>query len=84
MLRTLTIAALLASVTTATMAQNAVETPAIQRSGTPEEQKACAKDVSRYCQTVMNDSDLAILACLKQFRPKISKACDSVLVSHGQ
>lgn len=84
MLRTLIIAALLASAATAAMAQNAIDTPAPQRSGTPEEQKACAKDVSRYCQTVMNDSDIAILSCLKQNRPRISKPCDAVLVSHGQ
>ncbi len=84
MLRSLIIAALLAPVTTAAMAQVPSQTPPIQRSGTPEEQKACAKDVSRYCQTVMNDSDLAILACLKQFRPSISKGCDAVLISHGQ
>jgi hypothetical protein len=84
MLRPLMIAALLASVTTAAMAQVPSQTPPIQRSGTPEEQKACAKDVSRYCQSVMNDSDLAILGCLKQFRPKISKSCDNVLLSHGQ
>ncbi len=83
MLRPFIIAALLASVSTAAMAQ-VPQTPTFQRSGTPEEQKACAKDVSRYCQTVMNDSDIAILACLKQFRPKISKSCDAVLVSHGQ
>ncbi len=83
MLRTLISAALLASVTTAAMAEPP-EQPKFQRSGTPEEQKACAKDVSRYCQTVMNDSDLAILACLKQNRPSISKGCDAVLISHGQ
>lgn len=83
MLRTLISAALLASVTTVAMAEPP-EQPKFQRSGTPEEQKACAKDVSRYCQTVMNDSDLAILACLKQYRPSISKACDAVLISHGQ
>ena len=84
MLRTLIIAALFSSATTATMAQVSNQTPPVQRSGTPEEQKACAKDVSRYCQTVMNDSDLAILACLKQNRPKISKTCDAVLIGHGQ
>ena len=81
MFRTLMIATLLASAATATMAQT--PTPPT-RSGTPEEQKACAKDVSRYCQTVMNDSDFAILGCLKANRPKISKPCDAVLVSHGQ
>ena len=55
-----------------------------QRSGTAEEQKACGPDVSRYCRAVMNEGDFVILACLQQNRPKISKACDGVLKSHGQ
>lgn len=55
-----------------------------QRSGTPEEQKACAPDVSRYCRSVMNDGDFVILGCLQANRPKISKRCDAVLKSHGQ
>ena len=78
MIRTLLLAALLASSTAAVMAQGQ------NRSGTPEEQKACSKDVSRYCRSVMDQSDLVILSCLQQHRPKISKACDAVLVSHGQ
>lgn len=83
MFRTLIIATLFASATTVAMAASPEE-PKFQRSGTPEEQKACAKDVSRFCQKVMNDSDLAILGCLKTNRPQISKPCDAVLVSHGQ
>lgn len=55
-----------------------------QRSGTPEEQKACSPDVSRYCRTVMNDGDFVILGCLQAHRAKISKKCDAVLKSHGQ
>ena len=83
MFRSLLVAALLTTATTVAMAEPP-DQPKYERSGTPEEQKACAKDVSRYCQTVMNDSDLAILGCLKQVRPKISKACNAVLLSHGQ
>ena len=45
---------------------------------------ACARDVSRHCRAVMNDGDQAVLACLKQNRPRISKACDKVLIDHGQ
>ena len=45
---------------------------------------ACARDVTRHCRAVMNDGDQAVLACLKQNRPRISKACDKVLVDHGQ
>jgi len=54
------------------------------RSGTPEEQAACSRDVQRYCRPVINQGDFTILACLQQNRPKISKACDQVLKNHGQ
>jgi hypothetical protein len=77
MLRTLLVATLLASATTVSFAQNA-------RSGTPEEQKACAPDVSKYCRAVMNESDLTILGCLKAYRTKLSKKCDKVLSDNGQ
>ena len=55
-----------------------------QRSGTPEEQKACSRDVQRFCRAVIDQGDLTILACLQQNRPKISPACNQVLTSHGQ
>jgi hypothetical protein len=58
--------------------------PPQQRSGTPEEQKACARDVQKHCRTVMNQDDLTVLACLQQNRPKLSNACNHVLVDHGQ
>ena len=71
-------ALVLASVSTSTLAQTA------QRSGTPQEQQACAKDVSRHCRALMNQGDLVILSCLQQNRAKISPACDKVLKDHGQ
>ncbi len=55
-----------------------------QRSGTPEEQQACARDVQRHCRPVIDQGDLTVLACLQQNRPKISRACDQVLKNHGQ
>jgi len=55
-----------------------------QRSGTPEEQKACAHDVQKYCRALMNENDLTILGCLQQNRPKLTQACNQVLVNHGQ
>jgi hypothetical protein len=55
-----------------------------QHGGTAEEQKACAHDVQKYCRAVMNDADLIVLSCLQQNRAKLTKACDQVLVSHGQ
>lgn len=45
---------------------------------------ACARDASRHCRVVMNSGDSAVLACLKQNRAKLSRACDKVLTEHGQ
>lgn len=55
-----------------------------QRSGTPEEQAACSRDVQRYCRPVIDQGDFTILACLQQHRPKLTGACNQVLKSHGQ
>jgi hypothetical protein len=55
-----------------------------QRSGTAEEQKACSRDVQRFCRPLMDQSDLVILSCLQENRPKLTSACDQVLKSHGQ
>lgn len=55
-----------------------------QRSGTPEEQAACSRDVQRHCRAVMDQGDFTVLACLQQNRPKLTKACDQVLKNHGQ
>jgi hypothetical protein len=59
------------------------ETPP-QRSGTPEEQAACSRDVQRYCRPVIDQGDFTVLACLQQNRPKLTKACELVLKNHGQ
>lgn len=55
-----------------------------QHSGTPEEQKACAHDVQKYCRAIMDQADLVVLNCLQQNRAKLTKACDKVLADHGQ
>ena len=55
-----------------------------QRSGTPEEQKACNRDVQKFCRPVIDQGDFTILACLKEHRSKISAACDQVLKNNGQ
>jgi hypothetical protein len=55
-----------------------------QHSGTDQEQKACSHDVTKFCRPLMDQGDLVILGCLKENRPKISAACNQVLVSHGQ
>jgi hypothetical protein len=55
-----------------------------QRSGSAEEQKACTRDVQRFCRPVIDQGDFTILACLKENRSKISAACDQVLKNNGQ
>ena len=45
---------------------------------------ACARDVSRFCRAHMNDGDQVVLACLKEHRAKLSKACAKVLSDNGQ
>ena len=47
-------------------------------------QDACARDVSRFCRAQINDGDKVVLACLKQNRARLSKACAKVLTEHGQ
>jgi hypothetical protein len=59
-------------------------TGALARSGSDQEQKACTPDVQRFCRKLMDQGDFTILACLKEYRPKLSAACREVLVSHGQ
>jgi hypothetical protein len=55
-----------------------------QQRGTAEEQAACTRDVQRYCRPVIDQGDFTVLACLQQNRPKLSKACELVLKTHGQ
>ena len=74
----LALAVLSLSFSTAAIAQQQ------ERSGTPEEQAACSRDVQRHCRAVIDQGDFTILACLQQNRPKLSKACDQVLKDHGQ
>ena len=56
----------------------------LAHSGTDQDEKACSRDVQRFCRKLIDQGDLTILACLKENRPKLSPVCHSVLVSHGQ
>jgi hypothetical protein len=44
----------------------------------------CTRDVVRHCRAKMNDGDMVVLACLKEHRSKLSKACARTLAEHGQ
>ena len=61
-----------------------VSISALAHSGTDQEEKACTRDVQRFCRKLMDQGDFTILACLKENRPKLSPACRYVLVSYGQ
>ena len=51
---------------------------------TRRQHDACARDVVRLCRRVMNDGDQVVLGCLKQHRRHLSRACNKVLIEHGQ
>ena len=51
---------------------------------TKSEGDACERDVMRLCRKLINQGDFTILACLKEKRARISRACDKVLKNHGQ
>ena len=61
-------------------AAQALASPASAQQG----HDACARDVSRFCRAHMDDSDSVVLACLKQHRARLSRACDKVLTENGQ
>jgi hypothetical protein len=50
--------------------------------GTPQEQKACSRDASRFCRKQLGD-DSAVQQCLQQNRTKLSATCKKVFESHG-
>ena len=43
-----------------------VSISALARSGTDQDEKACAPDVQRFCRKLMDQGDFTILACLKE------------------
>jgi hypothetical protein len=73
MTRMLLAAALLLSGLSAAAAQQA----------TPEQERACKSDATRFCRKVMKDGDQAVLRCLKNVRDKLSERCRAVLEETG-
>jgi hypothetical protein len=62
----------------------AAQALAISHASAQQGHDACARDVSRFCRVQMNDGDMVVLACLKQHRARLSRACDKVLTDNGQ
>jgi hypothetical protein len=54
------------------------------KNGSKQEKDACSRDASRYCSDAIPEGDMQVLACLKDHRKKLSKACEKVLAEHGQ
>ena len=54
-----------------------------QHKGTDSDEKACIRDVTRYCRKLMNQGDFVILGCLRQNRLRLRPACRKVLTDHG-
>jgi type II secretory pathway component PulL len=49
---------------------------------TQQDEDACDRDAHRFCKELIPDQ-LRVLTCLQQNRPKLTKACQVVLQSHG-
>jgi hypothetical protein len=84
------VAAVLAATTIVSAQMLPPQPPPVQNGmgqGNDQERTACHPDVTKYCQVQLqvNPNDvLGILGCLQANRSKISKACQTVLASHGQ
>jgi hypothetical protein len=48
------------------------------------ERDACTRDASRFCRPHLSEGDDAVLACLKEHRGRLAKACQKTLTDHGQ
>ena len=57
---------------------------AFTHAATKSEQDACERDVMRLCRKVIDQGDFTILACLKENRARVSRACNKVLIRYGQ
>jgi len=56
----------------------------VARAGTADDQAACRPAVRRYCNKLVDEGDMVILACLQEHRKNIGKACSGVLERNGQ
>jgi hypothetical protein len=71
-------------IATSALAQGAPPPMPSPFSGTPEEQRACRPDATKYCSAQIAGGNFAVLGCLQQNRTKLRKDCLAVLQRHGQ
>ena len=62
----------------------ASQTFTLPQASAQQNHDACARDVARFCRALLNADDMTVLACLKQHRSRLSRACDKVLTDNGQ
>ena len=62
---------------------SSVATTAFAQTDRASQERACGRDVSRFCKAVMDAGDMVILSCLQQNRTKISASCQKVLKDNG-
>ncbi|MDA9465138.1 hypothetical protein [Bradyrhizobium sp. CCBAU 53415] len=74
---------LLATIALATLSDLS-DSPALAQGhmGTPQEQRACSRDASRFCRKELGN-DMAVQSCLQANRARLSRACSKVFRSHG-
>jgi hypothetical protein len=51
---------------------------------TASTEKACSGDARRHCRAVLDQGDMAVLACLQQQQRKLTRKCRAVLRKHEQ
>ena len=66
-----------------TLIVSSLASPAFAQNSRDAQERACGRDVSRFCKAVMDAGDMVILSCLQQNRTKISAACQKVLKDNG-
>lgn len=65
------------------VASSVVATAAVAQQSRADQERACGRDVTRFCKPVMDAGDMVILSCLQQNRTKISASCQKVLKDNG-
>ena len=55
-----------------------------EQSSTDQEQKACVRDVLKFCRTLIDQGESVILGCLKEQLPRLSPDCNKMLTRLGQ
>jgi hypothetical protein len=62
----------------------AASTQAMAQNERDRGDKACRADVRRHCKNVLEQGDMAILACLQSNRLRLSGTCSRFLKEVGQ